>query len=220
MNLIRLHRPRRAAAAALAATALAACQTVEPPRAARVVAVEEERRGWETVVNAADSARLGSIGELWSGAMAAARAAGFARRLRGEGALLDLSTAQAWAVPSPGSYRCRLFRLGREGPRRGLQLSGPFFCHIGDEGEQLSLTQQTGPERPGGYLWRNGERQMVFVGALSRGRERVPPSYGRTPERDVVGVLERVGPFRYRLVMPRAGGLLDVLELVPALPGS
>jgi hypothetical protein len=43
-------------------------------------------------------------------------------------------------------------------------------------------------------------------------------SYGEDPSRNMAGVFERVGPLRYRLVVPKPRGLakLDVIELVPA----
>ena len=61
---------------------------------------------------------------------------------------------------------------------------------------------------------------MIFIGATALGNEPVPPAYGDDSERSLVGVLERVAPFRYRLVMPRGRsvGALDVLEMVPVIP--
>jgi hypothetical protein len=42
--------------------------------------------------------------------------------------------------------------------------------------------------------------------------------YGADPERDVAGFIERIGPERWRLVMPwpHFESRLDVMELVPA----
>jgi hypothetical protein len=202
-------------AAVVLLLALGGCQTAVPAVVAPV-AVAEERPAWERLIHPDHALRLETIEEVWARSLGAARAGGFARRIRGEGPLLDPGAGLAWTVPSPGSYRCRRFRLGPQG--RGLTISGTFFCHLGEEGEQLSLTQQTGPERPGGYLWQDNGRRMVFIGAVSRGREDVPPAYGEVPGRDVVGVFERVGPFRYRLALPREQNVLDVIELVPALP--
>ncbi len=45
----------------------------------------------------------------------------------------------------------------------------------------------------------------------------MPPAYADNPERDVIGVVERIGDFRYRLVLPRPrGAILEIYELVPA----
>lgn len=205
-------------AMALLMLGLGGCQTIAPVAQVRVVEVAQQQGGWQRGVQPDHIERLEGIDAAWSHALAAARAAGASGRLRAAGALLDPAAGQAWAMPSPGSYRCRRYRLAGEGRARGLAITGPFFCHLGGEGERLSLTQQTGPERPGGYLWEDGGRRMIFIGALSRGREDVPPAYGDAPERDVVGLFERVAPFRYRLVTPRSDGALEVLELVPVIP--
>jgi len=63
---------------------------------------------------------------------------------------------------------------------------------------------------------------MIFIGAVALGAERMPPAYGETRERDMVGVLERVGPFRYRLATPVARGtaILDVMEMIPVVDGN
>ncbi len=47
--------------------------------------------------------------------------------------------------------------------------------------------------------------------------ERKAQQYGDDPERDMIGALERVGPARWRLVLPYPHweSLLDVVELVP-----
>jgi hypothetical protein len=115
---------------------------------------------------------------------------------------------------------CRLIRFGSTKARDPeYQAFKPFFCHVGVNGEQLSITKQTGSERPAGYLWDDANsKRMVFLGSLALGSEDAPLSYGEDPERDMAGVLERVGPFRYRLVVPRPRGTakLDVIELVPA----
>jgi hypothetical protein len=41
--------------------------------------------------------------------------------------------------------------------------------------------------------------------------------YGRDTERDVAGFVERIGPNRWRLIMPRPHfeSIMDVMELVP-----
>jgi hypothetical protein len=113
-----------------------------------------------------------------------------------------------------------VIRLGSARPREpAYQAFKPFFCHVGVNEDQLSITKQTGSERPAGYLWddRNSKR-MIFLGSLALGNEDMPLSYGEDPKRDMAGVFERVGAFRYRLVVPRPRGTakLDVIELVPA----
>ena len=130
---------------------------------------------------------------------------------RGTVPVLDRSAAQAWPAPSPGSYRCRVWRLEEGRVQRRFPAQ---FCHIGVEGALLSFAKQTGDERWAGYFYIDGDRRMIFLGTSGAG------GYGSDAARDVAGVVERVGPLRYRIVMPwpRRGGLLDVLELVPVAP--
>src|SRR3546814_14937312 len=70
----------------------------------------------------------------------------------------------------------------------------------------LSFTKQSGSDLPAGYLYADGERRYVFLGARQDAPGDVSLGYGVDPERDVAGVVERVGPFRWRLVAPRDGG--------------
>ena len=208
----------RLAAVCAALLLLAGCQAAG--RAGPAAAAAPAPAGWRNVLRPDDAARLERVPEAWTEALAAARGAGFSRRIAAAGALLAPAAALGWAAPPPGPYRCRVTRLGA--PRRPYAASAPYFCHVVDEGALLSLTKQTGAERPGGYLWNDGGRRMVFTGSTALGGERAPPAYGERAERDVVGILERIGPFRYRLVMPRPRGVvtLDVLELVPAIPAG
>ena len=59
---------------------------------------------------------------------------------------------------------------------------------------------------------------MIFLGSLALGNETEPLAYGEDPGRDMAGVMERIGPLRFRLVVPRpsTGSILEVLELTPA----
>ena len=53
--------------------------------------------------------------------------------------------------------------------------------------------------------------------AAALGGEDQPLAYGDDPKRDMAGVFERVGPFRWRLVIPwpQSTSKLDVFELTP-----
>jgi hypothetical protein len=60
--------------------------------------------------------------------------------------------------------------------------------------------------------------RQVFLGTLMLGDESRAMQYGVDPERDVAGFVERIGPERWRMIMPSPHfeSLLDVMELVPA----
>lgn len=214
--------PRAPLAALLGAAALAACQTPQPQSARPAVILDEPEpeKPWRALISPADGARLDGVQAAWTEALAAARAARFARSVRNEGKLLDPATALPRPAPAPGSYRCRVIRIAAPARRqRVFAASGPFFCYVGADGALLSMTRQTGPDRPGGYLYDDTATRQIFVGASARAREQVPPAYGEKPDRDVVGIMERVDDFRYRFVIPRPrGAILEVYELVPS-PG-
>ncbi len=80
------------------------------------------------------------------------------------------------------------------------------------------LTKLTGSQRQAGTLYPDSARRMILLGTLALGDETMQRPYGVDPERDIVGAVERIGPHRWRLVMPypRYESLVDVLELVPA----
>ncbi len=204
--------------AAAALGLLAGCETLREQRIEAVV--EQPEPGWRDILHPADDERILDLDRAWASALDQARRGGFARRVANEGPLLDPEAALPRAAPAPGSYRCRLIRI-RPGSRRirAFTVRGPYFCHVGADTAMLSLTQQTGSERPGGYLWEESDIRMIFIGAAARGREDGPPAYGDIAGRNVVGILERVGQFRYRLVVPdpASGATLEILELIPAL---
>ena len=64
--------------------------------------------------------------------------------------------------------------------------------------------------------------RQVFLGTLVLGDEARAMQYGRDTERDVAGFVERIGPSRWRLIMPRPHfeSQIDVMELVPSSTGS
>ena len=197
------------------------CASPQRERPRGIVEVEEPVTGWKAVAREDDVARLDSLDVTWAAALQAARRGGFSRQLASEGPLLDPNAALARAAPTPGSYMCRVIRMGPRQDKRAVYAAfKPFFCNIGVNNERLSITKQTGSERPAGYLWEEegSSRRLVFLGSLALGNEDAPLAYGDDLDRDMAGVFERVAPFRFRLVIPSPRGTskLDVIELIPA----
>lgn len=209
---------------AAVAPCVAGCATTRHSAAKRpMVAVETppERPGWSTIATAEDRARIAALPEHWARARAAVPKR-LARRMTEEGALLDPAAALDLPALPPGPYRCRLVRLGG---RAGYASFAPDFCYIEGDTNGLSFTKQTGENLPGGWLHPDTDRRQVFLGTFRTGAAKVAPAYGRDPARDIAGVVERVAPFRWRLVLTKAGqgAILDIYELVPvppAVPGT
>ena len=174
---------------------------------------------WQTVANPADVQKIRRIATGWSSGLEEARVAGFRDQIRVEGSLLDPDAGLARPAPTPGSYSCRLVRLGREG-RRGpaFQKFKPFFCYVEVEGDLFTIVKQTGSQRPAGRLWEDDmPDRMIFLGTLALGSEEEARAYGEDPRRDMAGIFERFAPFKWRLVIPYPvnGSRLDVIELTP-----
>jgi hypothetical protein len=207
-------------ACALAALFAGCAPTPAPaPELPPIVEFGPEVPAWLGVATPADTARIEHINALWADGLTRARRAGFRHALAVEGALLDPRVSLPRAMPPPGPYRCRIVRLGGFGRGRPFSAFRPYFCHVVHEGDLLSLTKQEGAERPGGFLWDDGPDRMIFLGAMALGNEPMPLAYGDDPGRDLIGVVERVGAFRYRVaIMSAIPGRLDVMELVPSIP--
>ncbi len=185
---------------------------VPPADAARAAAGD-----WRAIVTEADRRRLRDWRQSWTTALA--RLAGD-RRIAAEGALLQPDAGLDGAAPPPGLYRCRMTKLGARGAGLPDYTAYPAFsCRIGaGAGGTLSITKLDGSQRPVGLLYPDGGGRMIFLGAMVLGDERRAQKYGGDPERDMIGIVERIGPARWRLALPapRWESLLDVLELVPA----
>ena len=174
---------------------------------------------WQSVASAADTNRIRRVATGWSSGLAEARAGGFGGEIRAEGDLLDPDAGLPRPAPTPGSYSCRLIRLGKEGGKGpAYQKFKPFFCYIEVEGDLFTIVKQTGSQRPAGRLWDDDmENRLIFLGTLALGSEEEARAYGENPKRDMAGIFERFAPFKWRLVIPypQNGARLDVFELTP-----
>ena len=215
---------RKAGLAAAISLALLApgCATApkRPAGARPMVEVEPPAKSdaWKKLATAADQDRLTRLDSAWQQELTeAARSNG--GDIRKEGLLLKRSAALPRPAPTPGSYNCRLIKLGKATPKtRAYESFKPFFCYVEVEGDLLTIVKQTGSQRPAGRLWEDDDAdRLVFLGSLTLGDQEQPKAYGDDPRRDMAGVLERIGPFRWRLVIPwpQSTSKLDVFELTP-----
>ena len=205
-----------------ALTLVAGCETRprgDLPRPVVSVEPPAKSEAWRAIASAADTRRLANISGAWAAGLADARKADFVTALREEGVLLQTDAALPRPAPTPGSYNCRLIRLGSTGKGKpAVEKFKPFFCYVEVEGDLLTIVKQTGSTRPAGRLWEDDDpSKLIFLGSLALGDEETPLAYGDDPKRDMAGIFERIAPFRWRLVIPwpQDGAKLNVFELTP-----
>ena len=97
----------------------------------------------------------------------------------------------------------------------------PFTCRVRADRDLQDFAKLNGSQRPVGLLFPGDAMRQVFLGTLVLGDEQRALQYGQDETRDIAGFVERIGPDRWRLVMPRPHfeSQLDVMELVPSSQG-
>jgi hypothetical protein len=201
---------------------LAGCATKSnlPPgvRASVEVGPPPKSEAWKALATAADQDRIARLGLAWQQALDDANKTN-AGDVRREGKLLLPRASLPRPEPTPGSYNCRLIKLGKATPKdKAYESFKPFFCYVEVEGDLLTIVKQTGSQRPAGRLWLDDDpKRLVFLGSLALGNEDQPLAYGDDPKRNMAGVFERIAPFKWRLVIPwpQSTSKLDVFELTP-----
>ena len=195
------------------ALACAGCSAMPPP-----VVVASPTSDWREAATIGDRERLRDWRGTFTEALAVASAGGHAADIAREGTLLEPDAALGGAIPN-GSYRCRVIKVGAKS--RGLLdfVAYPYFaCRIEQRGAVQSFAKVTGSQRQVGTIFAGDPLRQVFLGTLVLGDEARAMQYGSDEERNVAGFVERIGPARWRMVMPRPHfeSQLDVMELVPA----
>lgn len=200
----------------LSLLAMAGCTSADRAPARTAAAATPD---WRTIATPHDRERLRNWRSAWMEGVRKAQAAGQGTALAREGALLQPDVAIDWRDPPPGNYRCRVVKIGAKSAGMLDYVSyPPFSCRIRQEGELMSFAKMTGSQRPIGHFLPYVGQRMVFLGTMQLGDERRTLQYGRDRERDMAGVVERIGERRWRLVLPYPAfeSTIDVVELVPA----
>jgi hypothetical protein len=222
ISLTNVGRQFLPAGALLSLALLAGCQTKPklPPGVHPSVEVGAplKSEAWKAVATQADQDRLARLGLAWQEALTEAKK-NHAQEISSEGKLLLPRSGLPRPAPTPGSYNCRLTTLGNITPKaKAFESFKPFFCYVEVEDDQLTIVKQTGSQRPAGRLWEDDDpNRLIFLGSLTLGDEEQPLAYGDDPKRNMAGVLERIGAFRWRLVIPwpQSASKLQVFELTP-----
>jgi len=202
---------RSSLAALLFATA--GCSMMQPS-----TAVVQPVRDWRAVATQEDRNRLRDWRTAFSSAIAAAQASGHSADIAREGALLEPDSAIGGGI-TDGTYKCRVIKLGAQSPGMLDYVAYPYFtCRVESQGAVQRFAKVNGSQRQVGLIFPHDQLRSVFLGTLMLADEGRAMEYGVDSRRDVVGFVERIGPQRWRLVMPRPHfeSQLDVMELVPA----
>lgn len=186
---------------------LSACAGQKRPATLTSVEEVEPPITWRTTIAPQDRLTLDAL----PGRLAGFGAKVPARQRQAQGPLLDPGTALDHATLPPGAYHCRALRVAKAAIRKGTA----DFCHVSGEDDGLGFVKQTGTAPTAGYLYPDGDR-YVFLGAKQRRAGENALAYGADQTADVVGVVERVGNFRWRMAVAGAApGQFDLYELTP-----
>ena len=180
--------------------------------------VGETTLNWRSVATQDDRDRLRGWRTSFTEALAMARRSGHSAEIAREGALLNPDAALGGGPIPNGMYHCRVIKIGAkaEGLLDYVSYQG-FACRIRPEKGVQGLAKLSGSQRYIGLIYPGDELRQVFLGTLALGDEQRAPQYGVDKERDIAGYVERIGPRRWRLIMPEPAfeSRIDVLELVP-----
>jgi len=198
----------------LAALVCSSCEVIEQPSGL----IPRWTTAYREVISENDRVRLRDWRKTFVDALAEARKAGHGAEIDREGVLLDPDAALAAPAIPNGMYRCRVIKLGAKDPGNLEFVSYPgFTCRVHAERQLQRLGKLSGSQRYVGLIFPGDAIRNVFLGTLVLGDERRALQYGQDEQRDVAAYVERIGPSRWRLLMPQPHfeSRFDVMELVP-----
>ena len=193
--------------------ACSSCSVIEQPSGM----IPRWTLAWKDVVTADDHQRLRDWRATFVAAVNAARVAHAADVTR-VGVLLDPDAAIPGPTLPDGMFWCRVIKLGAKQPGNLDYVTyPPFTCRVHPDHGLQRLNKLSGSQRYVGLIFPNDGMREIFLGTLVLGDEKRALQYGQDQTRDIAGYVERIGPNRWRLVMPKPHfeSQLDVMELAP-----
>jgi hypothetical protein len=178
----------------------------------------QDTRNWREIASSTDRERLRDWRSIFVKAVAAARRS-HAAEVDREGVLLQPDAALGGGPIPNGMYACRVIKVGAKSEGLLDYVSYPAFsCRITPENGLQKFRKLSGSQRQVGIIFPGDPLRQVFLGTIALGDELGALQYGLDETRNVVGFVERIGPNRWRLIMPRPHfeSQLDVMELVPS----
>jgi hypothetical protein len=192
----------------------AGCTVIEQPSGL----IARYTTAYKEVISQDDRVRLRDWRKTFEDALEAARKAGHGADITGKGSLLSPDAALTGPAMPNGMYRCQVIKLGAKDPGNlDYAAYGPFTCRVRQERGLQRLAKLDGPQRYVGLIFPGDAIRNVFLGTVVLADESRALQYGQDEKRDVAGYVERIGPNRWRLIMPQPHfeSRLDVIELVP-----
>jgi hypothetical protein len=195
------------------------CSAIEQPSGL----IPRWTTAWKEVATENDRQRLTGWRTTFVQAVDAAKTAGHSAEIEREGALLEADAALGPPTIPNGFYRCRIIKLGAKAEGGLPYVAYPTFaCRVKADRGLQRFNKYGGSQRYVGLIFPGDPIRQTFLGTLVLGDETRALQYGQDELRDVAGFVERIGPDRWRLVMPKPHfeSQLDVMELVPSSTGA
>jgi hypothetical protein len=210
----------RAALLLAALLACSSCSVIEQPSGL----IPRWTTAWREVATEDDRQRLADWRTTFIAALDAAKKAGHSAEIAREGSLLDPDAALGPPGIANGMYRCRVIKIGSK-PDSGSPAyvtGAPFLCRVKADRGLQRFNKFGGQQRYVGLIFPGDPVHQVFLGTFVVGDETRALQYGQDERRDVAGYVERIGPERWRLVLPKPHfeSQLDVIELIPVSSGA
>lgn len=164
----------------------------------------------ESLITAADRARLDKYDDTRKEAIAEARKGGDAGGVATLDAVLAREPVAFTDFDMNGNWQCRTIKAG--GPA-SLVVYGWFKCRVTDDGSGWMLEKLTGSQRTKGRFFTDSDTRLTYLGSFSVNDEAAKP-YGSGPESDQAGYAFRTGPTEWRIEFPAPyyESKLDILE--------
>jgi hypothetical protein len=199
--------------------ACSACSVIEQPSGL----IPRWTSAWKEVATPKDRQRLADWRTTFVKALEAARKAGHAAEIAREGALLDPDAALGPPAVPNGLFSCRIIKIGAKGEGNLPYVAyPPFACRVKADRGLQRFNKFGGSQRYVGLIFPGDAVRQIFLGTLVLGDETRALQYGQDELRDLAGYVERIGPERWRLILPEPHfeSRFDVMELVPATGGT
>ncbi len=196
--------------------ACSSCNVIEQPSGL----IPRWTTAWKEVATDDDRQRLADWRDNLVTALEAARSSGHASEIAREGVLLEPDAALGPPGIPNGFYKCRIIKIGTK-PDSGNHFSyssnPQFLCRVKTDKGLQRFNKFGGQQRFVGLIFPGDPVRQVFLGTLVLGDETRALQYGQDQMRDTAAFVERIGPERWRFLMPKPHfeSQFDVMELVP-----